>query len=210
MRVKVTNPRFNALLAALLLSAASGASQAQTGDAWVSDELTTYVRSGPTDGYRIIGTLSAGEQVQILENSGDYSRVRNNDGEVVWVLSSELQQTPSAREQLPELEEQVESLSTELEGINDEWEQRVEDMSQSLDTRQQRIDALESSNQELASEAEQSRQRIRELQARLETQEEDLLLRYFMYGGGVAGAGLLVGLIIPHLPRRRKKRDRWF
>jgi len=26
----------------------------------------------------------------------------------------------------------------------------------------------------------------------------------------VAGAGLLVGLIVPHLPRRRKKRDRWF
>ena len=35
-------------------------------------------------------------------------------------------------------------------------------------------------------------------------------MRYFMYGGGVAGAGLVVGLLVPHLPRRRSKRDRWF
>ena len=37
---------------------------------------------------------------------------------------------------------------------------------------------------------------------RLDTQEEDLLLRYFMYGGGVAALtvvhGLVVGLIGPH------------
>ena len=29
-------------------------------------------------------------------------------------------------------------------------------------------------------------------------------------GLGVAGAGLLVGLIVPHLPRRRKRRSGWF
>ena len=51
---------------------------------------------------------------------------------------------------------------------------------------------------------------MRNMQARLDTQEEDLLMRYFMYGGGVAGAGLILGLIVPHLPRRRRKRDRWF
>ncbi len=31
-----------------------------------------------------------------------------------------------------------------------------------------------------------------------------------MYGGGVAGAGLILGLILPHIiPRRRKRNDRW-
>lgn len=178
--------------------------------AWVSDELSTYVRSGPTDGYRIVGTLNAGEQVEVLETSGNYTRVRSTSGDTVWVLSSELQQTPSAREQLPRLDAQVEELSEELEGINDTWEQRVSSMTHTLETREQRINELEAQNRELDSEAEQSRQQIRALQARLDTQEEDLLMRYFMYGGGVAGAGLLVGLIVPHLPRRRKKRDRWF
>src|SRR5690554_4664703 len=91
--------------------------QAQQSDAthWVSDSITTYVRSGPTDGYRIIGTLTAGEPVTRLETSGDYSRVQNGDGNTVWVLTSELQETPSAQVRLPELEQQVAELSAELD-----------------------------------------------------------------------------------------------
>ncbi|MGM0825641.1 MAG: TIGR04211 family SH3 domain-containing protein [Pseudomonadota bacterium] len=180
------------------------------GDAWVTDELSTFVRSGPTDGYRIVGTLTAGEQVEVLETSGDYTRVRGEEGDGVWILSDELQQTPSATEQLPELESQVESLTAELDGINEEWEQRVATMRETLEAREQRIDELETRNNQLGSRADESTEQVRALQARLDTQEEDLLLRYFMYGGGVAGAGLVVGLIVPHLPRRRKKRDRWF
>ncbi len=211
MLVNRTRYRNYAAAAGLLLSFTSFNATAQSANqAWVTDELSTYVRSGPTDGYRIIGTLNAGEQVEVLETSGDYTRVRNNDGNAVWVLSNELQQTPSAVEQLPALEAQVEELTAELEGINDTWEQRTASMTETLEVRERRIAELEASNQELDAQAEQSRRQVRALQARLETQEEDLLMRYFMYGGGVAGAGLLVGLIVPHLPRRRKKRDRWF
>lgn len=177
---------------------------------WVSDNLTTWVRSGPTDGYRIVGTLTAGEPVTLLETSGNYSRVVDAEGDTVWILSNELQETQSARMQLPDLEARVEELTRELDGINETWETRVSSMTQALETGEERIAALETRNDELESEAEQGRQTIRRLQARLDTQEEDLLLRYFMYGGGVAGAGLLVGLIVPHLPRRRKKSDRWF
>ncbi|MFY0991426.1 TIGR04211 family SH3 domain-containing protein [Halomonas sp. C05BenzN] len=193
-----------------LLSLPLHAQEADDDTHWVSDSLTTYVRSGPTDGYRIIGTLTAGEPVTLLETSGDYSRVEDGDGSTAWVLSSELQETPSAQVRLPELESRLAELTGELDGINDEWESRVASMTESLGAREQRIEELESRNRELDAEAEQSRGTIRQLQARLDTQEEDLLLRYFMYGGGVAGGGLLVGLIIPHLPRRRKKRDRWF
>ena len=180
------------------------------GGAWVSDELTTFVRSGPTDGYRIIGTLTAGEPVTVLETSGDYSQVEDAEGDVVWVLSSELQAEPSTRQRLPALEARVEELTTELAGINETWETRTATMTDTLETREERIEELEARNQALEEETEASRATIRKFQARLDTQEEDLLMRYFMYGGGVAGAGLLVGLIVPHLPRRRRKRDRWF
>lgn len=203
--------RFSYIAAGVLLSVASAQAMAQTdGQAWVSDKLSTYVRSGPTDGYRIIGTLNAGEQVEVLEESGDYTRVRGQSGDTVWVLTNEIQETPSAREQLPVLQARVDELTAELDGINDTWEQRTSSMTEALELREQRIADLETRNNELDNEAEHSRQQVRALQARLDTQEEDLLMRYFMYGGGVAGAGLLVGLVVPHLPRRRKKRDRWF
>ncbi|RTQ98065.1 TIGR04211 family SH3 domain-containing protein [Halomonas nitroreducens] len=211
----MTMQRCKTLTVGVLLGALALPLQAQeneAGDAtrWVSDELTTYVRSGPTDGYRIVGTLTAGAPVEVLETSGDYTRVRSGSGDVVWVPSSELQDSPSAQVRLPELEARVQSLSEELSGINETWESRMASMTETLDVREQRIAQLEARNHELEAETEQSRATIRELQARLDTQEEDLLMRYFMYGGGVAGAGLLVGLVVPHLPRRRRKRDRWF
>ncbi|HAR06870.1 MULTISPECIES: TIGR04211 family SH3 domain-containing protein [Halomonas] len=177
---------------------------------WVSDELTTYVRSGPTDGYRIVGTLTAGQPVTLLDTSGDYSQVRSDSGDVVWVPSSELQQTPSASDQLPKLEARVEELTEELDGINESWEERTRTMTETLEVRESRIAELEARNHELESAFSDISETNKDLEARLETRKEDLLMRYFMYGGGVAGAGLIVGLIVPHLPRRRRKRDRWF
>lgn len=177
---------------------------------WVSEELNTYVRSGPTDGYRIVGTLSAGEPVRVLDTSGDYTQVEDSDGDSAWILSSELQDEPSAAERLPELEDEVERLTSELDDINEEWEQRVGAMTETLEVREQRIEELEATNEELDSQYSEAQRSVRGLQARLDTQEEDLLMRYFMYGGGVAGAGLILGLLVPHLPRPRKKRDRWF
>lgn len=213
----MTMQRYKTLMTlGMVLGALALPAQAQQDDAqddasrWVSDDLTTYVRSGPTDGYRIVGTLTAGDPVELLETQGDYSRVRSQSGDVVWVPSSNIQDAPSARVQLPELETRVQELSEELSGINETWESRMASLTETLDVRERRIADLEQRNQALESESEASRSTVRELQARLDTQEEDLLMRYFMYGGGVAGAGLLVGLIVPHLPRRRRKRDRWF
>ncbi|HSH48389.1 MAG TPA: TIGR04211 family SH3 domain-containing protein [Halomonas sp.] len=177
---------------------------------WVSDDITTYVRSGPTDGYRIVGSLAAGVPVSVLDTQGDYTQVRSESGDVVWVPSSDLQDTPSAQARLPELEARVATLSSELSDINGTWEGRLASLNETLEVRERRIVQLENRNHELAVEAEAARASLNKLEARLSTQEEDLLMRYFLYGGGVAGAGLLLGLIVPHLPRGRRRRDSWF
>ena len=56
------------------------AEEAASNQRWVSDSLNTYVRSGPTDGYRIVGTLVSGEKVELLRTQGDYSQVRSASG----------------------------------------------------------------------------------------------------------------------------------
>ncbi|RML58260.1 SH3 domain protein [Pseudomonas syringae pv. maculicola] len=35
------------------------------------------------------------------------------------------------------------------------------------------------------------------------------MMRYMVYGGSIAGEGLLVGLILPALTKGRKKNDGW-
>lgn len=204
--LKIRNVVVGCALSAALFSASA---MAQDGH-WVSDSLTTFVRSGPTDGYRIVGTLTSGDPITVLQTQGDYTQVRGPDGDEVWVQSQFVQDQPSAQQRLPALQKKVEQLTTRLDGIDDEWNQRVADMRDELSSRQAQVDDLQTTNNQLNQAYSQAESKMREMQARLDTQEEDLLMRYFMYGGGVAGAGLVLGLLVPHLPRRRRKRDRWF
>lgn len=206
---KIKNSMLGLMLGLGLSGGAINAHAQQDASHWVSDDLSTFVRSGPTDEYRIVGTLGAGEPVTVLETSGDYTQVRAESGDVVWIQSDKLQAEPSLGERFPELKNKVATLGSELSDINESWEGRVAAMTETLSVRQARIAELEQRNAQLDSQFMQVQQANRELQARLSTQEKDLLMRYFMYGGGVAGAGLIIGLLVPHLPKR-KRRDRWF
>jgi SH3 domain protein len=188
------------------------AQQAQptSSDRWVSDTLSTYVRSGPTDGYRIVGTLTSGQKVELLETSGDYSQVRSENGDRVWIPTADLQEVPGQAERLPELEQKVAELSEELKTIDDSWKNRVQGMQETLDSRKALIDELEARRHALDEALAATESELRDAQARLGDENNQVLMRYMVYGGSIAGAGLLAGQIIPANTRGRKRNDRWF
>ena len=177
---------------------------------WVSDSLNTYVRSGPTDGYRIVGTLKSGQKVELISTQGNYSQVRSEAGSTVWIPSNDLQDRPGQAERLPQLEQQVAELSERLKTIDDSWKTRVQGMQETLDSRKALIDELEARRKALDAELSESQAELRTVQARLGDENNQLLMRYLVYGGAIAGAGLLLGLILPALTRTRKRNDRWF
>ncbi|WP_298183670.1 TIGR04211 family SH3 domain-containing protein [uncultured Pseudomonas sp.] len=207
------NARFTPLLAlsaCLLTSVTAHAEDTNRAARWVSDSLNTYVRSGPTDGYRIVGTLSSGQKVTLLRSDGDYSQVRGDSGNAVWIASRDLQDVPGQAERLPQLEQKVAELSAELDGINDTWNTRVQGMQETLDSRKNLIDELQSARTTLDSQLSQANADVRELQAQLGEENQQVLMRYMVYGGAIAGAGLAAGLILPTLLRvRRKRNDQW-
>ncbi|WP_060481139.1 TIGR04211 family SH3 domain-containing protein [Pseudomonas sp. NBRC 111119] len=177
---------------------------------WVSDSLSTYVRSGPTDGHRIVGTLKSGQKLTLLSTQGNYSQVRGQNGDVVWILSSDLQSVPGQGDRLPQLDAQVAELTGQLKTIDDSWKNRVQGMQETLDSRKQLVTELEARNKSLSEELDQSQSTLRDTQARLGDENKQVMMRYMVYGGSIAGAGLLAGLILPALTRGRKKNDRWF
>jgi SH3 domain protein len=199
------------LLGGLLTAGAPVQAEEAAGNArWVSDSLTTYVRSGPTDGYRIVGTLSSGQKVELLSTQGDYSQVRGENGNSVWIPSRDLQEVPGQAERLPQLEQKVAELSAELEGINGTWKTRVQGMQETLDSRKKLVDELQAARTALDSELSQARAELRDVQAQLGEENQQVLMRYMVYGGSIAGAGLLAGLILPTMLRvRRKRNDQW-
>ncbi|GIZ13684.1 TIGR04211 family SH3 domain-containing protein [Pseudomonas sp. NCCP-436] len=186
------------------------AEEAVSNQRWVSDSLSTYVRSGPTDGYRIVGSLRSGERVELLRTQGDYSQIRSTAGNTVWIPSRDLQQVPGQAERLPQLEQKVAELSAELEGINDTWKSRIQGMQETLESRKQLIEELQTVRSSLDAELGKTRAELREAQAQLGEEQQQVLMRYMAYGGSIAGAGLLLGLILPTLLRvRRKRNDQW-
>ncbi|MCM2131153.1 TIGR04211 family SH3 domain-containing protein [Larsenimonas rhizosphaerae] len=201
--------RIKYLVIGALACTVAGVAQADQ-TRWVSDHLSTYVRSGPTDEYRIVGTVASGDRVTLLATDGDYSRIRSQGGDTVWIKSADLQEQESVAEQVPALKARADELQSRLSSINETWEKKVAGSTELLNARQQRIAELEQHTASLNKQLSQAQSQSRTYKARLDSEKDDLLMRYFVYGGSVAGAGLLLGLIVPHLPRRRKKRDRWF
>ncbi len=168
------------------------------------------MRSGPTDGYRIVGSLTSGQKVELLQTQGDYSQVRGESGDKVWIRSADLQEVPGQAERLPQLEAETTELREQLRTIDDSWKNRVQGMQETLDSRKALIDELEARSRALGEELAEAQAALREAQAQLGDENKHVLMTYMVYGGSIAGAGLLAGLILPLLFGRRKRNDRWF
>lgn len=105
---------------------------------YVSDELSTWVRSGPGDNYRLVGTINAGEAVDVLQtnDSTNYAQVRDSNGRTAWIPLKELSNEPSLRTRVPDLENQVKTLTDKLNNIDATWNQRTADMQKKVAGRQ--------------------------------------------------------------------------
>ena len=111
---------------------------------------------------------------------------------------------------LPKVEQELATVKTQLANARKAANNEKAGLADSLEQRNKQIQDLEQSYSDVNNQLISSQTEVRELRAKLDTQKEDLLLKYFMYGGGVAGIGLLFGLLLPHMiPSRKKKPNGW-
>ncbi|EPN55920.1 SH3 type 3 domain-containing protein, partial [Pseudomonas syringae pv. actinidiae ICMP 18807] len=123
--------------------------------------------------------------------------------------SSDLQDVPGQIERVPQLTQQVAELTEQLAGIDNTWKTRVQGMQETLDARKKLVDELEARTKALNDQLADAQGELRSTQARLGDENKQVMMRYMVYGGSIAGAGLLVGLILPALTKGRKKNDGW-
>ncbi len=178
---------------------------------YISDELVTYTRSGPGNQYRIVGTLNAGEAVTLISaNDGaGYAQIRDEKGRTSWIQLDQLSQTPSLKTRVPELENQVKTLTDRLNSVDQDWNQRTVDLRQKVAASDGTLSSLQKENQALKTQLEVAQKKLEVANLQLDDKQRTLIMQWFMYGGGVAGGGLVLGLLLPHLLPRRKKNDRW-
>ncbi len=79
---------------------------------------------------------------------------------------------------------------------------RVQKLTQQLAQARQQVTELEADKAE-------AQQQIAQLSEQIQSQDTEELYRMFTYGGIVAGAGVLLGIIVTFIPKRRRRNDTW-
>lgn len=229
-----TSPLNKLLLKSVLLcclvaiSALSLTATAQT--RYIGDELRVPLRTGPSGEHRIINAgIPSGSQLTLLDTNdeGNWSFVRFNNQEG-WLQSQFVVSQPIARDRLASAQAELATLRTQhtelQQQFNDLRDDRmaVDSLYQSLE--QERDAALTEVERirEVSGNAIQLDDRNRELvnRNRVLENENDQLRRMnetledtssqwkMIAGGGLVLAGLITGLLLPILMRRRRS-DGW-
>ncbi|EBO3987144.1 SH3 domain-containing protein [Salmonella enterica] len=201
-------PKLRLIGLTLLALSATAVSHAEE-TRYVSDELNTWVRSGPGDNYRLVGTVNAGEQVTLLQSDANYGQIKDSSGRTAWIPLKELNTTPSLRTRVPDLENQVKTLTDKLNNIDTTWNQRTANMQQKVAQSDSVINGLKEENQKLKNELIVAQKKVSAANLQLDDKQRTIIMQWFMYGGGVLGIGLLLGLVLPHMIPSRKRNDRW-
>jgi len=210
------------LCAALLFTSHSTQAQSLR---YVTDQLRLEARSGPSTGHRIVRMLESGTEVTVLEESEGYSRLRLANGEEAWILSRYLSTDPRARDQLAQTKADLELALQE----NAQFKAALETAETTGSKIQQDRVELNQNNEQLSKQLAQIKrtaasslaieQQNKELQLKVVNLERELQLAqqekmslsdkserdWFLTGAGVLLAGLLVGLIVPRLHRRKRR-----
>ena len=210
-----------ALCAALVLPAAP----ALGATAYVSDELTVPLRSGPSGQHRIIyAGLPSGTKMETLsvnEEAG-FTQIRTARGTEGWVRSQYLKFEPiaamkldtayqsldKARQQLNEAQKQIATLqenSTQQSSLNQRGQSRIEALQDELEELQRiSADAIETHATMINLQEENTR-----LRDELDDLAEDHALlqdnrfnQALMIGGGLLLLGLIAGVAIKARPQR--------
>ncbi|MEG0278261.1 MAG: TIGR04211 family SH3 domain-containing protein [Morganella sp. (in: enterobacteria)] len=178
---------------------------------YVSDDLSTYVHSGPSARYRIAGSLNSGEKVTVINvnNETGFVQVRDSKNRDVWLPKEMLSATPSLKERVPAMEEEIKTLRGKLANIDGTWNDKTADIQNRVAASDDIINNLKKENDSLRNQVVVAKKKLDAISVQLDDKQRDIILQWFMYGGGVAGVGLLLGLLLPHMVPRRKKKDRW-
>jgi SH3 domain protein len=212
-------------LAVLLFAAAANA---QT--RYVSDRTIVELRRGPSTEFLILRNLEAGEAVQVLEQneSAGYTRVKVADqGTEGWILTRFLTAEPIARDRLAAAERNLTAARARV----GELEQQVATLTADLAARQTELDETRTNHSTVSQELTEIRsaaanvvqiteqnESLRQRLIQRDREVEELAAtnasltgrssqNWFIVGAGVLFGGIVIGLVVPSL--RRKRRSDW-
>lgn len=168
--------------------------------AFIIDTLSTPLRSGPSNEYRTISSVRAGENVTYIGQNpaNGFIKVRDADGAEGWLSGEYITYNASPKASTESLKQQL----RQQEMIVAQFEQEREQLQQALS-------AAEAARDQAVQESELAKQTTTVLTRQLAAENPPLAKNKMIIGGGILAAGLLLGLLLPVLMPKRRRNDRW-
>lgn len=204
------------------------ASTAYAEPAWVSDQFEITLRSGPSTNNAIQLMVDSGTRLEVLERDDEsgYTRVMTQGGTEGWVLTRYLMNEASAREQLQALTSQLtnantrgSSLDSQLDAIKGEYDaagNQITTLERDKAALEEELAEIKRTAANVLAIRDQNTTLMDELaaaQIRADTLEQENRVltsqttRYwFVTGAIVLVVGLILGLWLPRINWRRRRR----
>lgn len=167
---------------------------------YIVDSLSTALRSGPGIEYRTVASIRSGEAVTVIGDNpaNGFLKIRDVQGNEGWIAGDYVTFTASPKANLEALKQQL----SQQEMIAAQFDQERQQL-------QAAVTKAETERDEAVKTAELAKKTAEQLTARLAEENPELLNNKMVIGGGILGAGLLLGLILPAIMPRRRRNDRW-
>ncbi len=178
---------------------------------YISDDVYIYMHSGPSLEYRIIGTLKVGTKVNTLkyDEKTKFMQIKTEKGKVGWMKVAELQKTLPAKNLLPVLKKELDDAQLALKNISDKNAIKLSEKELVIQEQVALVSELKVETARLKADVVNLKSRKLELELWQETRESQEKMNWMLEGGGFLLLGLLIGLMIPFLPRRKKRSNNW-
>ncbi len=178
---------------------------------YVSDDIFIYLHSGPSLDYRIIGTVKVGAPVTTLkyDKTTKFMQIKTAAGKTGWAQNKQLQETLPAKILLPKVQLELQEAQTKLANIAEENKQTLQGKVQSIAEKENLIASLQGDKKSLQQTIAELKARNLDLELQQDTEGDRIKMEWLLNGGYVLFGGVLLGLIIPFLPRRKKRQNNW-
>ena len=199
---------------------------------YVTDQFKIMVRTGESASHKIKRTISSGTRLELVSSNREtgYSKVRLPSGIEGFVLTRQLLKEPVAREKLAaanerlkELQAAPDQLTAKLSSLQEEHatlvknHETLEQVKKNLEQELSGIKRTASNAIRVTNERNELRQQVTNLTRELEDLKQenrelsnDTAQNWFIIGAGVIIAGIVIGLILPHLRvQSRRSKSSW-
>ena len=191
---------------------------------YITDELDLPIRSDKNFGNNIIRLLPSGTELSLLQSTEDGWAQIQFDDTIGWIKTFYLSSNPSAREELKKLTREYNSNTLLISKLSDEKEELEKKLitlkndntdlivqSSKSQAEKEHIEEiyqdalkLEHENQKLIQENLQLKTELQLAENNTQIQKDTSSRNWFIVGAIVLFFGMVIGLIIPNLLKRRR------